>query len=145
MVKIINHGLKPLIRRIGTGQNITFYPGQEIELADEELIAQIKNRKRIGLLQIKDPIGKENVGGGIKTGSRRSKLDGKPSKLRKHLGKGKQTLKKEVKCPKGSYKCKDVCECDTVKKPKGLKKSKKGIGIDLDGDGKVDVVVGKDD
>jgi len=106
MVKIINHGLKPLIRRIGTGQNITFYPGQEIELADEELIAQIKNRKRIGLLQIKDPIGKENVGGGIKTGSRRSKLDGKPSKP-----------KKEVKS-KSKYRAKP-------KKPKGLTKSKR--------------------
>ena len=145
MVKIINHGLKPLIRRIGTGANVTFYPGEELEVTDKALIETLRSKRIPGDLQIKDPIGKENVGGGIKTGSRRSKLDGKPSKLRKHLGKGKQTLKKEVKCPKGSYKCKGVCKCDTVKKPKGLKKSKKGIGIDLDGDGKVDVVVGKDD
>ena len=125
MVKIINHGLKPLIRRIGTGQNVMFPPGQEVEVKDAVLIETLKSKKIPGDLQIKDPIGKENVGGGIKTGSRRSKLDGKPSKLRKHLGKGKQTLKKEVKCPKGSYKCKGVCKCDTVKKPKGLRKPKK--------------------
>ena len=106
MVKIINHGLKPLIRRIGTGQNVTFYPGQEIELADEELIAQIKNRKRIGNLQIKDSVGKKNVGGGLKTGSRKPNTRRKPSKP-----------KKEVKS-KSKSRAKP-------KKPKGLKKSKR--------------------
>ena len=104
MVKIINHGLKPLIRRIGTGQNVTFYPGQEVEVADEALIAQIKNRKRVGLLQIKDSVGKKDVGGGLKTGSRKPKSRGRPPKSKP---------KKEVK-PKAK-----------PKKPKGLKKSKR--------------------
>ena len=135
MVKIINHGDKPLSRRIGTGLNVWFTPGQEVEITDEKLIAAIKGRKRVGNLQIKDSVGKKGVGAGIKTGIRSPKRLGRPSKSRKHLGKGKQAAKKEVKPPKSVI--------DKVKKPKGLKK-KKGIGIDLDGDGKVDVVVGDD-
>ncbi len=79
MVKIINHGLKPLIRRNGCGQNITFYPKQEVEVTDEKLIEAIKDRKRVGNLQIKDTIGKENVGGGIKTGIRPTNSRSKPS------------------------------------------------------------------
>jgi hypothetical protein len=125
MVKIINHGLKPLIRRIGTGVNVHFAPNQEVEVTDERLIEAIKGRKRVGNLQIKDPIGTENVGGGIRTRSRPSKRLSRPNRSKKHLGKSKQTSKKEVKCPKGSYKCKGVCKCDTVKRPKGLRKSKR--------------------
>ena len=102
MVKIINHGLKPLIRRIGTGQNVTFYSGQEVEVRDEKLIAEIKARKRVGILQIKDPVGKKDVGGGLKTGSRKPKSRGRPPKSKP---------KKEVKAK--------------PKKPKGLKKPKR--------------------
>ena len=101
MVKIINHGAKPLIRRIGTGQNITFYPGQEVEVRDEKLIAEIKARRRVGILQIKDPVGKKDVGGGLKTGSRKPKSGSKAAR--------KPKAKKEVK----------------PKKPKGLKKPKR--------------------
>ena len=101
MVKIINHGAKPLIRRIGTGQNVTFYPGQEVEVRDEKLIAEIKARKRVGILQIKDPVGKKDVGGGLKTGSRKPKSGSKATR--------KPKPKKEVK----------------PKKPKGLKKPKR--------------------
>ena len=101
MVKIINHGAKPLIRRIGTGQNVTFYPGQEVEVRDEKLIAEIKARKRVGILQIKDPVSKKDVGGGLKTGSRKPKSRGKAAR--------KPKAKKEVK----------------PKKPKGLKKPKR--------------------
>ena len=104
MVKIINHGLKPLIRRIGTGQNVTFYPGQEVEVTDEKLIEAIKARKRVGNLQIKDSVGKKDVGGGLKTGSRKPKSRGRPSK-----SKPKKEVKSKAK----------------PKKPKGLKKSKR--------------------
>ena len=104
MVKIINHGLKPLIRRIGTGQNVTFYPNQEVEVTDEKLSEAIQNRKRVGLLQIKDSVSKKDVGGGLKTGSRKPKSRGRPPKSKP---------KKEVK-PKAK-----------PKKPKGLKKSKR--------------------
>ena len=101
MVKIINHGAKPLIRRLGTGQNITFYPGKEVEVTDERIIADIKARKRVGILQIKNPVGKKDVGGGLKTGSRKPKSRGKAAR--------KPKAKKEVK----------------PKKPKGLKKPKR--------------------
>ena len=101
MVKIINHGAKPLVRRLGTGQNIKFYPGREVEVTDERIIAEIKARKRVGNLQIKDPVGKKDVGGGLKTGSRKPKSGGKAAR--------KPKAKKEVK----------------PKKPKGLKKPKR--------------------
>ena len=104
MVKIINHGLKPLIRRIGTGQNVTFYPNQEVEVTDEKLIEAIQNRKRVGLLQIKDSVSKKDVGGGLKTGSRKPKSRGRPPK-----SKPKKEVKSKAK----------------PKKPKGLKKSKR--------------------
>ena len=104
MVKIINHGLKPLTRRIGTGQNVTFYPNQEVEVTDEKLIEAIQNRKRVGLLQIKDSVSKKDVGGGLKTGSRKPKTRGRPPK-----SKPKKEVKSKAK----------------PKKPKGLKKSKR--------------------
>ena len=104
MVKIINHGLKPLIRRIGTGQNVTFYPNQEVEVTDEKLIEAIQNRKRVGLLQIKDSVSKKDVGGGLKTGSRKPKSRGRPPK-----SKPKKEVKSKAK----------------PKKPKGLKKAKR--------------------
>ena len=105
MVKIINHGLKPLIRRIGTGQNVVFPPGQEVEVKDAVLIEELRSKKVLGLLQIKDSIGKKDVGGGIKTGSRKPKSRSKATR--------KPKPKKEVK-PKAKSK-----------KPKGLKKSKR--------------------
>ena len=101
MVTIINTGIKPLIRRIGTGANIVFYPGQEVEVTDEALIAELRGRKEAGLLQIKDPVSKADVGGGLKTGSRKPKSGSKAAR--------KPKAKKEVK----------------PKKPKGLKKPKR--------------------
>ncbi len=106
MVTIINTGIKPLIRRIGTGANVAFYPGEEVEVTDEKLIAELKARRQAGNLQIKGSVGKKDVGGGLKTGSRRPKRRGRPPKS-----------KEEVK-PKRKSKAKP-------KKPKGLKKSKR--------------------
>ena len=111
MVKIINHGLQPLSRRIGTGHNVWFTPGEEVEVTDEALIEALRSKKVLGVLQIKDSVGKKNVGGGLKTGSRRPKSRSKPSKPQK-----------EVK----SLKSKIQDKVDRVlKKPKGLKKSKR--------------------
>ena len=104
MVKIINHGLKPLSRRIGTGQNVWFPPGQEVEVKDAVLIEELGSKKVLGLLQIKDSIGKKNVGGGLKTGSRKPKTRSRPTK-----SKPKKEVKSKAK----------------PKKPKGLKKSKR--------------------
>ena len=110
MVTIINTGIKPLIRRIGTGANVTFYPNQEVEITDEKLIEAIQSRKRIGDLQIKTPVGKENVGGGVKTGVRPAKRRGRPPKSK----------------PKKEVKSKIQEKVDkALKKPKGLKKAKR--------------------
>tara|TARA_R100000234_G_C4856720_1_gene117458 strand:+ start:47 stop:388 length:342 start_codon:yes stop_codon:yes gene_type:complete len=108
MVKIINSGAKPLIRRLGTGANITFYPNQEVEVKDEALIAQIKNRKRVGDLQIKDTVGKEDVGGGIKTGVKPANRRGRPakSKVSEKVDKLKDPKKKDPKPKKGLAKAK---------------------------------------
>ena len=118
MVKIINHGSKHLFRRIGTGHNVEFPPNQEVEITDEKLIEAIKGRKRVGNLQIKDPVGKENVGGGLKTGIRPSKRRGRPPKSKKEIKPPKSVIDKidkviNKKKPK------------SLKKPKGLKKSKR--------------------
>ena len=80
MVKIINHGLKPLTRRIGTGQNVRFPPGEEVEVTDAVLIESLKSKKVLGDLQIKDSVSKKDVGGGLKTGSRKPKSRGRPPK-----------------------------------------------------------------
>ena len=110
MVKIINHGLKPLSRRIGTGQNVWFPPGQEVEVTDTRLIEELKSKKVLGLLQIKASVGKKNVGGGLKTGSRKPKSRRKPSKPKKEVSL-KSKLQKKVD--------------RALKKPKGLTKSKR--------------------
>tara|TARA_R100001086_G_scaffold70873_1_gene33949 strand:- start:383 stop:700 length:318 start_codon:yes stop_codon:yes gene_type:complete len=80
MVKIINSGPKPLIRRLGTGANVVFYPNQEVEITDEALIEELKGRKEAGHLQIKNTVGKKNVGGGVKTGVKPAKRRGRPAK-----------------------------------------------------------------
>ena len=110
MVTIINTGIKPLIRRIGTGANVAFYPGEEVEVTDEKLIAELKARRQAGNLQIKGSVGKKDVGGGLKTGSRRPKRRGRPPKSK----------------PKKEVKSKIQEKVDkALKKPKGLKKAKR--------------------
>ena len=116
--------------RTRKGNLLGWNKGDTIDVEDESLLEKLKGSKNF-IRQ--DEIGKKSGGGGLKTGIRPPKRLGRPPKSKKHLGKSKQAAK-EVKPPKSVM--------DKVKKPKGLKK--KGIGIDLDGDGKVDVVVGDD-
>ena len=133
MVKITYIGDRNY-RSLRTRQGIVvgWNKGATIDVEDESLLEKLKGSR---LFVRQDEIGKKAGGGGLKTGVRRPKRLGRPPKSRKHLGKSKQAAKEKVKPPKSVM--------DKVKKPKGLKK-KKGIGIDLDGDGKVDVVVGAD-
>ena len=111
--------------RTRKGNLVRWNQGETIDVEDEGLLEQLKDSK---FFVSQDEIGPKSTGGGIKTGVRHPKRLGRPPKA-----KGKK-----VKPPKSVM--------DKVKKPKGLKKKKgkKGIGIDLDGDGKVDVVVGDD-
>ena len=122
MVKITYIGKRYRSLRTRKGNRLGWNQGDTIDVEDEGLLKELK-----GSRNFVEPskVGKETGGGGLKTGVRRPKRLGRPPK-----SKGKK-----VKPPKSVM--------DKVKKPKGLKK-KKGIGIDLDGDGKVDVVVGDD-
>ena len=142
MVKITNITGKRLSRRLPNGAILNWSAGESKEVESQRVLEQVSRQE---CFVVGEEVGTKNGGGGLKTHIKPPKRGGRLPKSREHLDKSKQAIKKEVKCPKGSYKCKGVCKCDTVKKPKGLKKSKKGIGIDLDGDGKVDVIVGKDD
>ena len=122
MVKITYIGKRYRSLRTRKGNLLGWNQGDTIDVEDESLLKELK-----GSRNFVEPskVGKETGGGGLKTGVRRPKRLGRPPK-----SKGKK-----VKPPKSVM--------DKDKKPKGLKK-KKGIGIDLDGDGKVDVVVGDD-
>ena len=122
MVKITYIGKRYRSLRTRKGNLLGWNKGDTIDVEDEGLIEKLKGSKNF---VEQDEVGKKTGGGGIKTGVRHPKRLGRPPK-----SKGKK-----VKPPKSVM--------DKVKKPKGLKK-KKGIGIDLDGDGKVDVVVGAD-
>ena len=138
MVKITYIGKRSSRRlRNRKGNVFNWCRGDTRDIEDESLLEKLKGSKNF-IRQ--DEIGKKGGGGGIKTHIRPPKRIGRPPKSRKHLGKSKQAAKEEVKVPKSVM---DKINRDINKKPKGLKK-KKGIGIDLDGDGKVDVVVGDD-
>ena len=125
MVKITNISGRPLNRRTPSGTLLRWDAGQTRDVESKRLIAELEGSNGF---QVDESIGKKTGGGGIKTGIRHPKRRGSPPK-------SKSEPKEKVKPPKSVM--------DKVKKPKGLKK-KKGIGIDLDGDGKVDVVVGAD-
>ena len=123
MVKITYIGKRSSRRlRNRKGNVFNWCRGDTRDIEDESLLEKLKGSKNF---VEQNEVGKKTGGGGIKTHVRPSKRLGRPPK-----SKGKK-----VKPPKSVM--------DKVKKPKGLKK-KKGIGIDLDGDGKVDVVVGDD-
>ena len=131
MVKITYIGKRTSRRlRNRKGNVFNWSRGDTLNIEDESLLEKLKGSK---VFVEQKEIGPKDTGGGLKTHIRPPKRFGRPDKSRKHLDEGEQTPKKEVKCPKGSYKCKGVCKCDTVKKsrpqyrkkPKGLKKAKK--------------------
>ena len=135
MVKITYTGNR-IYRSLRTrnGNLVRWNQGETIDVEDEGLIEKLKGSKNF---VEQNEVGKKTGGGGLKTGVRRPKRLGRPPK-----SKGKK-----VKPPKSVMdkveKAINKKTPKSLKKPKGLKK-KKGIGIDLDGDGKVDVVVGDD-
>ena len=138
MVKITNISGRPLTRRTPRGQLVRWMEGSTVEVTSKRLLEELD---RSNGFTRQEEIGKKTGGGGIKTGIRHPKRLGRPPKSRKHLDKSEQAAKEKVKPPKSVID--KVKKPKSLKKPKGLKK-KKGIGIDLDGDGKVDVVVGDD-
>jgi len=131
MVKITNITGRFLSRKLPNGQILRWDAGQTRDVESKRLIAELEGSNGF---QVGEAIGKETRGGGVATHVR-------PPKRRSRPTKAKSEPKEKVKPPKSVID--KVKKPKSLKKPKGLKK-KKGIGIDLDGDGKVDVVVGDD-
>ena len=109
MVKITYIGKRSSRRlRNRKGNVFNWCRGDTRDIEDESLLEKLKGSKNF--VEQKE-IGPKTTGGGIKTHVRHPKRRGRPSK-----SKGK-TSKKEVKPPKSVI--------DKVKKPKGLRKSKR--------------------
>ena len=87
--------------------------GETIDIEDKGLLEKLKGSKNF---IESSKIGKEAGSGGLKTHVRPPRSKRRPSKSRKHLEESKQAPK-EVKPPKSVM--------DKVKKPKGLRKSKR--------------------
>ena len=132
MVKITNISGRPLSRRTPRGHVVRWMEGSTVEVTSKRLLEELDASNGFAR---QEEIGKETGGGGLKTHVRPPKRRGRPPKSSKAKKEGLNEPKKDLRTLP-DIKGKD-------KKPKGLKK-KKGIGIDLDGDGKVDVVVGDD-
>ena len=94
--------------RTRNGNLVRWNQGETIDVEDEGLLEKLKGSKNF---VEQNEVGKKTGGGGLKTHVRPPKRRGRPSK-----SKGK-TSKKEVKPPKSVI--------DKVKKPKGLRKSKR--------------------
>jgi len=111
MVTIRYKGTKPTFRRTDGGNVIAFRPNKvytfdENDKRFKEFVAKLLTRPQEFEVQTK--VGTKDIGAGVRTRS-----------------KAFRTKEEKVDCPKGSYKCKGVCKCETVKKPKGLKKAKR--------------------
>ena len=105
MVKITNITDRVLYRRTPSGQVLCWDAGETRDVESKRLIEELD---RSNGFKITTGVNETNVGAGVRTHSKTS-----------------GTKEEKVDCPKGSYKCKGVCKCDTVKKPKGLRKSKR--------------------
>lgn len=110
MVKFKYKGNRTRFVRTDGGRVIAFHPGQVHEIDEDNKRSKELAKELFAFpddFEVQRDVGAKKVGGGVRTRSR-------------SLG-----TKEKVDCPKGSYKCKGVCKCETVKKPKGLKKAKR--------------------
>ena len=121
MAKFKNLNPVAVVVTRGDGGRLFVGGRKVVETEDPKWIRRLTIRKDF---QNVEEVVEHRVGAGLKTHIRGSKVDRKPSRAEP---------KEEVDCPKGSYKCKGVCKCDTIKKsrpqyrkkPKGLRKSKR--------------------
>ena len=107
MVKITNISGRPLSRRTPRGNVVRWMEGSTIEVTSKRLLAELDASNAFAR---QDEVGKKTGGGGIKTHVRHPKRRGRPPK-------SKSEPKEKVKPPKSVM--------DKVKKPKGLRKSKR--------------------
>tara|TARA_B100000902_G_C26621175_1_gene579852 strand:- start:108 stop:455 length:348 start_codon:yes stop_codon:yes gene_type:complete len=113
MVKVTNITDRPLSRRLASGAILNWSPGETKDVESKRLLEQVSRQE---CFVVGEEVGTKEVGGGLKTGVRKPKTNSKLTRAEP---------KEKVDCPKGSYKCKGVCKCGDLKKPKGLKKSKR--------------------
>ena len=113
MVKITYIGKRYRSLRTRKGYFLGWNKGDTVDVEDEELLKELKTSNNF---VEPNEIGKEVGSGGLKTHVRPPRSKRRPSKSRKHLEESKQAPK-EVKPPKSVM--------DKVKKPKGLRKSKR--------------------
>ena len=123
MVKITNISGRPLSRRTPRGHVVRWMEGSTVEVESKRLLAELDASNAFAR---QDEIGKETGGGGLKTHVRPSKRLGRPPKSRKYVDKGEQAAKEKVKPPKSVIDKVKRAKPKTLKKPKGLKRKKKG-------------------
>jgi len=110
MVKVRYTGSRIAFIRTAGGLVHTFKPNMvyEFDETHKRFATFVEDLRKNSAMEILDEIGTKKVGAGVRTRS-----------------KAFRTEQEKVDCPKGSYKCKGVCKCNTLKKPKGLRKSKR--------------------
>jgi len=147
MALITNNSDRLLYRRLPRGGKITWQPGQTVEVESERLLAQLETQRVFSRSEAIGPAGhlpEPKVG-------RRSRRPAIPEE-REKIGEARPRRKPKAPSKGLKKKTNDHPGMICGKAHPGMKhadwmadkKGKKGIGIDLDGDGKVDVVVGGD-
>ena len=104
MVKVTNTTSKVLSRRHPSGIILHWSPGETKDIESKRVIEELSRQP---CWKIGESVGKEDVGGGLKTGVRPPKRRSRPPKSES------KSKKEEVKSKR------------KPKKPKGLKKAKK--------------------
>tara|TARA_R100001594_G_scaffold92496_1_gene126814 strand:- start:334 stop:693 length:360 start_codon:yes stop_codon:yes gene_type:complete len=116
MVKITYTGDKPTRRRLPTGLWVSWRPKQTIEIESKRLAKELEINREFVVDDKPSPKG----GGGIKTHFKAPKRRGRPPK-------SKAEVKEEkVKPPKSVIDKVKKAKPKNLKKPKGLKRKKKG-------------------
>ncbi len=115
MVKITYIGKRYRSLRARKGYRLGWNKGDTIDVKDEELLKELKTSKNF---VEQNEVGKKTGGGGIKTHVRHPKRRGRPPK-----SKGKS--KEKVIPPKSVLDKTRPQHLQHLKKPKGLKKSKR--------------------
>ena len=102
MVKITYTGTRFTRRRLPTGRWIAWRPNQTIEVKSKRLAEQLEKNRDFEVTKNSTP----KVGGGIKTHVKPAKPRGRPSKPKKGKSKIQQKVDKALKKPKGLKKSK---------------------------------------
>ena len=151
MVLITNLTDRFLLRRLPDGQTVTWNPGESVDVKDEGRNKGFADRLcKKSAFEARDEVSKaEHLPQPI-VGRRPRRPD--PPEERQKLGEARPKRRRKAPSKGLKKKASDHPGMICGKAHPGMKhadwmadkKGKKGIGIDLDGDGKVDVVVGGD-